>query len=51
MCESVSGQGAREGLWGWSNGPSRNDYEASGEFGVRTERPKREGWIGEEELP
>jgi hypothetical protein len=24
-------------------GPTRNDYEASGEFGVRTERPKGSG--------
>jgi len=28
-----------------------NDYEDSGEFGVRTEEPKGEVWIGEEVLP
>jgi hypothetical protein len=38
-----------EGLW--SKGPTRNDYEASGEFGVRTEGPKRERRIEEDVLP
>jgi len=32
-------------------GPTRNDYEASGEFGVRTEEPKGGRWIGEDGLP
>lgn len=44
MC--VCGKG-----YGWSKGPTRNDYEASGEFGVRTEGPKRERRIEEDVLP
>jgi hypothetical protein len=39
----------REGLlWVW-NGSGY--YEVSGEFGVRTEEPNGERWIGEDELP
>jgi hypothetical protein len=48
MCER--GQGAREGLC-VSDGRTRKDYEARGEFVVRTERPKGVKWIREDVLP